>query len=217
MIDRLSSLISEGRPLTGPMVVGVTGMDTSGKSVMTTSIAEDLLRSGFRVQIIRLDDFHRPRAERRREELPQPVQFYEHTFDFERLRNEVLIPIRDEGRLDTTLVCLDLVQDTWTVERRYLVDNDTIVLLEGVFLFRPDIAHFLELIIYLHVDETTVIERARARDVPIHGQEIVDRYYTKYLPAQREYLEQLPAEINADVIIDNNDWENPVIIKWHET
>lgn len=198
------------------MVVGVTGMDASGKSTMTTLLAQELEGAGYSVQIVRLDDFHRTRSERQVEGLPEPVQFYEHTFDFERLRNAVLKPIRDEGILETTLVCLDLLEDTWTVERQYSVQDNTIVLLEGVFLFRPDISHFLDLIIYLEVDEGTVLDRARKRDIPIHGEEILGKYESKYLPAQKKYLEEYPAEINADVIIDNNDWENPVVIKWHE-
>ena len=88
--------------------------------------------------------------------------------------------------------------------------------MDGVFLFRPDIAHFLDLIIFLEVDAKIVLERAQQRDVPAHGAEIMQRYETKYLPAQRAYLEEYPSERNADVIIDNNDWENPIVIKWHE-
>ncbi len=60
------------------------------------------------------------------------------------------------------------------------------------------------------------MERAIERDVPIHGDEIMKKYSSKYLPAQRTYLAEYPADRNADVIIDSNDWENPVVIKWHE-
>ena len=190
MITRLSTLILQSRPPEGPMVVGITGVDASGKSVMTTLLAEELVRSGISVQVVRLDDFHLMRNERHVEGLSEPVQFYEHIFDFERLRNEILKPIRDEGNLETTLICLDVLENTWTVERQYLVNDGTVVLLEGVFLFRPDIAHFLDLIIYLHVDDVS--------------------------PTQRKYLEEYPAERNADVIIDNNDWQNPIATKWHE-
>lgn len=214
MIKKLALLITEGRPPSGPMVVGVTGMDTSGKSTMTTLLAEELVSSGLSVQVIRLDDFHRSRADRHPADVSEPDQYFEHGFDFERLRDELLKPIRDEGQVEKTLMCLDLMADTWTLERKYMVASDTIVLLAGVFLFRPDIAHFLDLIIYLAVDEATVNERALTRDVAIHGDEILERYQTKYLPAQRAYLEEYPPEINADVIIDNNDWMNPVAIKW---
>lgn len=172
------------------MVVGVTGIDASGKSEMTTLLAQELERSGLSVQIVRLNDFHRVREEREDELLADPIEFYDHTFDFERLRNEILKPIRDEGQLEKTLICLDLLEDTWTAERQYLVQSDTVVLLDGVFLFRPDIAHFLDLIIHLHVDDN--------------------------LATESKYLEEYPAERNADVIIDNNDSENPIVIKWHE-
>jgi len=196
------------------MVAGITGMDTSGKSTLATSLADELERLGFSVQIIHLDDFHRSRADRYLPDIPEPVQYFEHSFNYERLRDEVLKPIRDEGWLDTSLICLNVLEDTWTTERQYLVDGDTVVLLEGVFLFRPDIAHFLDLIIYLEIDEANVIARAQRRDAPIHGDAILEKYQTKYLPAQRAYLEEYPAEINADVIIDNNDWDDPNVIKW---
>lgn len=214
LLEKLAQLVRERRSERRPFVVGVTGMDTSGKSVTATLLAEELLRSGLAVQIIRLDDFHRPSAERHREELSEQVQYYEYTFDLERLKNEVLAPIRDNGKLETSLICLDLQKDTWTIEQHYSVNADTIVLLEGVFLFRPEIAHFLDLVIFLEVDEATVMDRARSRDVPIHGEEIMRKYQSKYLPAQRAYLDEYPSERNADVIIDNNDWENPIVIKW---
>ncbi|HEY3293330.1 MAG TPA: hypothetical protein VGJ85_06855, partial [Candidatus Nanopelagicaceae bacterium] len=122
----------------------MTGMDTSGKSTMTTLLAEELVSSGFAVQVIRLDDFHRSRADRHPADVSEPDQYFEHGFDFERLRDELLKPIRDEGQVEKTLMCLDLMADTWTLERKYMVASDTIVLLDGVFLFRPDIAHFLD-------------------------------------------------------------------------
>lgn len=207
-------MIREGDSESRPLVVGITGIDTSGKSELTRLLAQELKGDGGTVQVIHVDDFHCPRIDRYREDLPESVQFYEYTFDFERLGKEVLAPIRDEGCLETSLVCLDVLKDTWTVERHYSVDNDTVVLLEGVFLFRPEISHYLDLVIFLHVDESTAIERARKRDVPAHSKEIIRKYWTKYLPAQRTYLEEYPPERNADVIIDNNDWENPIVLKW---
>lgn len=43
---------------------------------------------------------------------------------------------------------------------------------------------------------------------------MMQKYQSKYLSAQRTYLEEYPSERNADVIIDNNDWENPIVLKW---
>ncbi len=43
---------------------------------------------------------------------------------------------------------------------------------------------------------------------------MMQKYRSKYLSAQRTYLVEYPSERNADVIIYNNDWENPIVLKW---
>jgi len=66
------------------------------------------------------------------------------------------------------------------------------VLIERVFLLRKEIKDFLDLCVFLRVDDAVVIDRARTRDVPGQGIEVLDRYRHKYLPAQREYLRNHP-------------------------
>lgn len=214
MINRLAAHVAQFGSEDGPIIVGVTGIDASGKSSMTTLLEEELVKLGRPVQTIRLDDFHRPRIDRYREGISEPEKYYEQSFDIKRLSNEVLHPIRDEGGLETSLVCLDVLADTWSVERQYSVKNDSIVLLDGVFLFRPELSHYVDLMIFLRVDEGVAIDRALARDSSALAEEILSRYQTKYLPAQRTYLAEYPSERNADIILDNNDWNNPLIIKW---
>lgn len=55
--------------------------------------------------------------------------------------------------------------------------------------------------------------RARIRDVPIYGEEVLKKYDEKYLPAQKKYLNGFPPSQIADMIIDNNNWEFPRIRK----
>lgn len=132
-------------------------MDTSGKSQMTDSLARELKRSGEHVQVVHVDDFHQPRALRYRDDLPEPVQYYEHSFDFEKMVKEVLKPIREAGQLDKTLTLLD---------------------------------------------------------VPIYGEDVLIKYDSKYLPAQRMYLAKHPPRAHAHVIINNNVWMHPHVAKW---
>ncbi len=214
MINRLATHVAEYGREDGPLVVGVTGIDASGKSSMTTMLEQELTKLGRAVQVIRLDDFHRPRIDRYREGISEPEKYYEQSFDLERLSKEVLHPIRDEGELEMNLVCLDVVEDTWSVDRHYSVNEDSIVLLDGVFLFRPELSHYVDLMIFLRVDEGVAIDRGLARDSSALSEDILRRYQTKYLPAQRTYLAAYPSERNADIIIDNNDWNDPLIIKW---
>ena len=214
MINRLATHLAKIERGNCPLVVGVTGIDASGKSSMTTLLEKELVRLGCLLQVIRLDDFHRPRIDRYREGISEPEKYYEQSFDLDRLSNEVLRPIRNEGRLEASLVCLNLLEDTWSAERNYSVNEDSIVLLEGVFLFRPELSHYVDLMIFLRVDEGVAINRELTRDASALGDDVLRRFQTKYLPAQRTYLAEYPSERNADIILDNNDWNNPLIIKW---
>jgi len=214
LLAQLARLIQQHKPDSRPLVVGITGMDTSGKSEMTRALSKELDSASQHIQLIHIDDFHRPRAQRYRTQLPEPVQYYDHSIDFERAAADVLRPIRANGELKTTLTLLDLPSDTWTLERSYSVTEQTIVLLEGVFLFRPEVRDLVDLFIYLHVEERVVLERGRLRDVPSQGEEVMRKYHTKYLPAQRSYLAAHTPESNAHVIIDNSIWEHPTITKW---
>lgn len=214
MINRLATHVAGYGREDGPLVVGVTGIDASGKSSMPSLLEEELVQLGHAVQVIRLDDFHRPRIDRYREGLSEPEKYYEQSFDLKRLSDEVLRPISDEGELEISLICLDLLEDKWSVERQYSVKEDSIVLLDGVFLFRPELSHYVDLMIFLRVDEVVAIDRALVRDTSALSEDTLRRYQTKYLPAQRTYLAKYPSERNADIILDNNDWNNPLILKW---
>ncbi|MDH6111837.1 uridine kinase [Kitasatospora sp. MAP12-15] len=217
LVEELADLLQHRKAPQRPLVAGLTGMDTSGKSRLATELATELGRRGLAHQVVRIDDFHHPRSRRYLPELPEPEQYYQHSIDFERAAKEVLQPVRVAGRLETTLTLLDLPTDTHTLVRTYSVSADTIVLVEGVFLFRPEISDLIDLFVYLDVPEDVVLSRGRVRDVPAQGEQVMGKYHTKYLPAQRGYLTAYPPEKHAEVIVDNADWSAPVVLSWPAT
>jgi uridine kinase len=211
VVERVAEIVLAAKPRDRPLVVGVTGMDTSGKTVFAGRLAEVLYDRGMPFELVHVDDFHNPMAVRYAAAVPEPRQYYEFGFDFPRLVEQVLRPVREAGRLDVTLRLLDPATDSWTLDRRYSVTPESVLLVEGVFLLRPETRPWLDLTVYLDVTEAEVIKRARVRDVPTQGDEILDRYRTKYLAAQRAYLAEHPPEAFADVIVDNTDWSAPVL------
>ena len=50
------------------------------------------------------------------------------------------------------------------------------------------------------------------RDVPKYGEEFIDRYKERYIPAQKVYLQSYKPKEICDLIIDNSDYNKPVII-----
>ncbi|MFJ5269783.1 HAD-IA family hydrolase [Streptomyces sp. NPDC088358] len=214
VLDALAALLVRRRATgTRPYVVGVTGIDTAGKSRMAERLRTVLRARGVPVAVVHVDDFHRPRAERYDSALPAPRQYYERSIDFARLAAEVLAPLRTDGGLHRSVAALDLPSDEWTTVR-HDIGPGTVVILEGVFLYRAETRPYVDLFVHLDVDEHTVLERARQRDLPSQGAEVMRKYADKYLPAQRAYLERHPPRELAHVVVDNSRWEEPVVRVW---
>lgn len=211
VVHRVTGIVLAAKPPDRPIVVGITGMDTSGKTMFAGRLAEALRSRGTPFELVHVDDFHNPKSVRYAPEMPEPTQYYELSIDFPRLVAHVLRPVRETGRLDIALRLLDLSTDTWTLHRRYSVTAESVLLVEGVFLFRPEVRPWIDLAVHLDVTEPEVIKRARVRDLPTQGEEVMRKYRTKYLAAQRAYLDRHPPEVFADVIVDNTDWSAPVL------
>ena len=94
------------------------------------------------------------------------------------------------------------------------INKNTIILAEGVFLFRPEIAPLLHIKIYIHADFETILERVKVRDAHLMGspERVRARYERKYIPGQELYFKDVNPASVADIIVDNNDFENPEII-----
>ncbi len=213
LLDVLVADIDAARRPGRLVVVGVTGIDASGKSHLTAELATLLRGRGAAVQTVHVDDFHHPRRQRYAPGVNDPDRYLRHSFDFTRLIGQILEPLRRDGELHTALTHLDLATDTFTAHRTYTIDAGTVVLVEGVFLLRPQLRRLLDLTVYLHVPEHTALLRGSTRDTSPAGVDVAGRYRSKYLPAQREFLRQHPPAELADLIVDNTDWDRPTVLR----
>lgn len=193
-------------------VIGISGIDASGKTTFTRTLAEELEQDGYKVQMIHLDDFHYPADIRRSNSVPPAQAYYARTFDYHRVIKELLQPIQSGLPLTRELLCLDLEKDEFCLIRRYDIDRNTIVLMEGVFLFRPELRDLFDFKVYLHIDFDTCLERVVARDGYLFGspENIVRRYKEKYLPGQSLYFQEANPMETADLVLDNTDFANLV-------
>lgn len=198
--------------LSRPCVVGINGVDASGKTTFARTLARHIRASGHIVSLVHLDDFHNPRTIRAtgRNEIDAYIR---HAFDLGRVVADLLEPVKRGETVDRELSLLDLDTDTFTRKRRYVIGRNTIVLLEGVLLYREPLDGYFDLRIFLDVSFDEVLRRAAVRDVPARGPEFLGRYRTRYIPVQQWYLSaHRPAE-RSDIVIDNNDCLRPRIIK----
>lgn len=191
-------------------IIGVTGIDASGKTKFAKALANFANSKGYNAQLICLDDFHNPREIRYSGE-DQAENYYQRSFDIATVTQRLLIPIHNNGRFSINLTLLNLYTNKYEVNKGYSVDESMIMIFEGVFLFRRELSPYLDYRIFLEIPFEESKRRAAARDIPIYGEEILERYDRKYLPAQRRYLEEYPPLQTADMIINNFNWECPAI------
>jgi uridine kinase len=92
---------------------------------------------------------------------------------------------------------------------------DGLAVVDGVFLQRPELADEFAFVIFLDVTFDEAARRLAVRDGspadPDHPQ------LRRYTDAQRRYLVDLAPRSRADLVIDNNDVDNPVMVRQGST
>lgn len=190
-----------------PVVLGINGVDTSGKTTFAVHLAAYLKRRGLDVQLIHLDDFHQPKRVRNVEDTPEG--YLRNAFDLYRLE-DLLSVLKTEQR-NLQLDLLDLDRDTYTNRQTFRSSGETIILVEGVMLYRPPVDPFFDYRVFMDISLDQVLKRAKERDVPKYGPEIIEKYMKKYIPAQKMYMEKFSPKQRANLVINNDDYNRPSI------
>ena len=186
-------------------VVGITGIDCSGKSLFAESFEKFLISRGFETQMISIDDFHNPRAYRYSGK-DQIENYYNRSFDNKAIVEKLLIPVHEKRSHSAKLTILNWQTDKYDIEKEFSFNQNTIVILEGVFLFRKELSPYIDYKVFIEIPFEESKRRAEIRDT----EETLRKYVEKYLPAQRRYLNEFPPQETADMIIDNSNWEYPI-------
>lgn len=192
-----------------PLIIGISGAYTSGKTVFAAGLARYLGEHGIKTQPIHYDDFHHPFSEITWTSDNEVDVFYNDAFDPEKLESEILRPLKVDGRVEKDVLCVDLGTDQFTNAIHFDIDASTIVLLEGALLFRPSLLQYLDYTVYLDISTDEMLRRARQRDVPRFGEEIMEKFAVRYIPVQERYLACCAPKSLCDMCIDNNDYRAP--------
>jgi uridine kinase len=183
-------------------LIGVSGIDASGKGFITEKIANRLQESGWRIAIINADDWlNLPEVCLSRH---KPAEhFYEHAMRFDEMFNQLIIPLKQNGEVDLPADCSDAKGNTRS--HRYEFRKIDIVLLEGIFLFKPAYRHYFDLTAWVECPFETALKRAIERGQEgLPPAETVKAFETIYFPAQRIHFARDNPQAAADFIIQND-------------
>lgn len=202
-----------------PARVSIDGVDAAGKTTLADELAQTLKARSNR-QIIRasIDGFHNPRAVRLRSGRDSPEGYFTDSFSLEALNIHLLGPLSpgSSQRIIQTAV-FDVLSDQPVSITPITAAEDAILLFDGIFLHRPELAHVWDLSIFLQVSFDTSLDRAARRDHEQASigseQDIIERYQKRYIPAQRQYLQTCQPAARAAILIVNDDPEHPIILR----
>jgi uridine kinase len=169
-------------------VVGLSGIDGSGKSSVAAAVAKQLESIGLRVAQVPLDPWHSTRAERFQG--PDPAEhFYRHAFRWDDVFDLLIEPLRNTRSVDFK-TWVHPIEDAPSFQRRYHFRDVDLVLLEGIFLLKREHRDRLDLGWWIDCPFDEALARARNRNQEgLADVELVREYREIYFPAQRLHLD----------------------------
>lgn len=204
-----------GLSLTHPVRVGIDGGSASGKTRLADNLVAPLQAMGRHVIRASIDGFHHPAEVRYRKGEGSVVGYVEDSFNKQAAIDYVLNPLGAVGNREYKVSLYDFVSDSETKAAFERAQPDSILIFEGVMLFCDQLGDFFDYRIFVEADEETILRRALARDLDRFGEvdTLKDKYLNRYLPGQRLYRERHGPIARSHLVIDNNDYDAPVVIQ----
>jgi len=190
-------------PATRALLVGISGIDGSGKGFITEKLADALRTKSLNVVLISADDWlNLPYVSINPDNYAE--HFYEHAIRFDEMFERLIVPLRQNREINITADCADAKATTYR-EQCYDFRNIDIVLLEGIFLFKPAYRHQFDLGLWIDCSFKCALERAIERGQEgLPPAETIKAFQTIYFPAQRIHLARDNPREAADIVFMND-------------
>jgi uridine kinase len=153
---RLARAIAE-RARDGFALVAIDGAGGSGKSTLAAEVAARLRSPG---QVVHGDDFYRPMPPRARL-LLSPAEGYDQYVDWQRLRDQVLIPLA--AGADARYERYDWRAGQLAAGEPRRVPRSGVVIVEGVYTARRELARYYDLTAWVDTPRDVCLRRLDER------------------------------------------------------
>lgn len=206
IIDLVASELLSLNP--GRRLVAVDGVDGSGKSTFASDLAAAVTCRP--VITISADDFLNLREVRYRLGRTSPEGFWLDTYNYDALREFVLEPLGVGGDGKYRKAASDHVRNVMLQPEPQLAPEDALVIVEGMFLHRDELAKYWDYSVFLDVPFTETARRMNVRD----GSHPDPEHPTmlRYVGGQRLYFASAEPWARATRIIDNTLPDEPRIL-----
>ncbi|MGW0856913.1 uridine kinase family protein [Streptomyces sp. NPDC002690] len=167
-------------------LVAVDGAGGSGKTTLAAAVAEYVGDCA----VVHGDDFYRPMPDHERDGL-DAEQGYHRYFDWQRLRLEVLEPLRSGQTAHYR------TYDWATGQLGSLLEtpSTSVVIVEGVYSARPELSAFYDLTVYVDTPRETCLRRVRERE------QDPEEWISRWRAAEDFYIDTTQPRTRAKIIV----------------
>jgi uridine kinase len=215
-LDHIKQKVLDKRsrtPVARTTLVGISGVDASGKGYIAERLAKAIGLAGPRVALINIDrwlDLPNVRfpelantTDNTRDSKSAGSHFYNHGIRLDKAFEQLILPLKRDRKIDITA---DLTDETAKEFRshRYDFRNIDIVIVEGIFLFKRHFVPHFDLKIWIECSFETALSRAVARKQEgLDAESTIAAYETIYFPAQCYHFDLDQPRTTADIIVRN--------------
>jgi uridine kinase len=210
VLERVSALAL--RSGGGRLRIGIDGPTGAGKTSFGHELAERIGHAGRPVLRATLDDFKRPWRERHVYDRESGEGYYRNAFDYGAVTKLLLEPAGHDGSGECALCSIDPLTQVDHSRVITRAPPDAVLIVDGVFAFRPEINDHWDYRVWLHVDPETSLRRGTERDQEWAGSAAEALHRDRYLVSERLYIEEVDPVRLVDVVIDNTTFAQPKIL-----
>ncbi|TWF73262.1 uridine kinase [Kitasatospora viridis] len=194
-------------------MVGIDGFTAAGKTSFGHELAERISTAGRPVLRATLDDFKKPWKDRHLYDRESGEGYYRNAYDYDAVKRLLLEPSRSPEATSCALCSIDpLTQKDHSSDRTSLF-SDAVLIVDGVFAFRPEINEYWDFRVWLQVDAELSVQRGADRDQDWAGSDAESIHRNRYLVAERIYLQEVDPIPMMDIVIDNSTFASPRIVE----
>ena len=213
-IDQIAnSILQKRRMLTSDrsLLVGISGIDGSGKGYLAAQLQAHLALRGVIPAILNVDGWLNL-PEKRFDQNAPAVNFYENAIRFDQFFSQLVLPLRDGRSIHLEADFVEEIASNYR-NHTYHFRDVPVVLVEGIFLFKPQYRKYFDLAIWIDCSFPTALVRAidRAQE-GLSPANTIAAYERIYFPAQRIHLDQDKPRENADLIFENDIYTNKPVV-----
>jgi uridine kinase len=190
--------------------VAIDGVDGAGKTTFADELGAIVIAMGRPVIRSTVDGFHNPKAIRYQRGRHSPEGFFEDSYNYAALKKYLLDPLSPGGSGRYRQAFFDHATDDTVTAKDVEALPSSILLIDGIFLHRPELLAYWDASIFLQTDFAVSVARSASRDGSSPDPAALSN--RRYVEGQRLYLRSCLPEKKATVVINYNDLSSPSIV-----